>query len=151
MMKGNDSMKIGFNNKEFEFELHDGEYRRYVEEDGSRSAEYLCVGIDNTNRILFQYIDTTGDIIDYVQSIVDNIPEFALNYLVNVLSQNDNILIRLTCGSGVSAGFEIYYNCDCKGNSIDDMIEWMWTNNDFEAAEFRYTEIIDGHQKCVGE
>ena len=144
-------MKMQFLNKEFGFELLDGEYRRYVEDDGTRSAEYLCIGVCGKNRILFQYIDTTEDVEDYVQCVVANIPEFALNYLTNVLDKNDNTLTRLTFVPGLPTGFEIYYNCDCEGDSVDKIIEWMWNNNDFVATEFRYTEIRNGHQKCVGE
>ena len=150
-MKGNDNMKIGFTNKEFDFELLDGEYRRYVEDDGAQNEEYLCIGICGENRILFQYIDTTNDIVDYVQCVVENIPEFALNYLVNVLDKNDDILVRLTFVPGLPTSFEIYYDCNCKEDGVDNIIEWMWNNNDFAATEFRYTEVINGHQKCVGE
>lgn len=150
-MKGNDNMKIQFNNTEFDFELLDGEYRRYVEEDNTRSAEYLCIGICGDHRILFQYIDTTNEIVNYVQYVIEHIPEFALNYLVNVLDKNNNILVRLTLTPGLPTSFEIYYNCDCEDNDIDSIVEWMWNNNDFAATEFRYTEIINGCQKCVGE
>lgn len=151
MTKGNDNMKMKFDNKEFNFELLDGEYRRYVEEDGTRSAEYLCVGICDSNRILFQYIDTTDESVDYVQCIIDNIPEFALDYLTDALDKNNDALVRLTLTPGLPSSFEIYYNCDCEDNNINNIVEWMWINNDFAATEFRYTEVINGHQKCVGE
>ena len=151
MMKGNDCMKIKFNEKEFDFELLDGEYRRYLEDDGTRSAEYLCMGIYEDKKILFQYIDTNGQITDYIQCVVDNIPEFALDYLTDVLNTNSDVLVRLTFTPVMPTGFEIYYNCNCESNEISDIIKWMYENNDFAATEFRYTEIINGHQKCVGE
>lgn len=144
-------MKMQFNNKEFDLELLDGEYRRYVEEDGSQSAEYLCVGVCGVNRILFQYIDTTGEAVDFVQRIVKNIPDFAFEYLMNVFGQNNDILVRLTFVPVVPTGFEIYYNCDCEDSDVDSIIKWMKENNDFAATEYRYTEIVNGHQKCVGE
>lgn len=150
-MKGHDGMKVQFLEKEFDFKLLDGEYRRYVEEDGSRSAEYLCVGICGGNKILFQYIDTTGEEIDFVQRVVENIPEFALDYLTDVLSTNDNVLARLTFVPFLPTSFEIYYDCNCNNDDINSIIEWMGNNNDFAATEFRYTEVVNGHQKCVGE
>ena len=52
----NKNMKMQFLNKEFDFELLDGEYRRYVEDDGTQSGEYLCVGVCEGRRILFQSI-----------------------------------------------------------------------------------------------
>jgi hypothetical protein len=84
-------MKMQLNNKEFNFELLDGEYRRYVEEDGSRYGEYLCIGVCGANRVLFQYIDTIGESVDFVQQVIDNIPDFALEYLIDVLDKNINL------------------------------------------------------------
>ena len=142
-------MKMQFVNKEFE--LLDGEYRRYVEEDGTRSAEYLCVGVCGENKILFQYINPTGEAMDFVQCIVDNIPDFALDYLTDVLDINNNVLVRLTFVPALPTSFEIYYSCDCENNDTWSIIKWMADHNDFAATEFRYTEIVNGHQKCVGE
>lgn len=142
-------MKMKFVNKEFE--LLNGEYRRYMEADGTHQAEYLCVGICDDNRVLFQYIDTTGEAKDFVQCIIDNIPKFALDYLTDIMNKNNNMLVRITLFPTMPAGFEIYYNCNCKNNDIDSIIQWMGDNNDFEATEFRYTEVINGHQKCIGD
>lgn len=150
MTKGNDIMKMQFNNKEIDVELLNGEYVRYVDDD-TQSAEYLCVGLYGNNRILFQYIDTTNESVDFVERVVENIPEFALDYLINALTNNDNILVRLTFMPVLPTGFEIYYNYDCESNEVGDIIKWISENNDFAATEFRYTEIINGHQKCVGE
>lgn len=144
-------MKINFANKEFDFELLNGEYRRYVEEDGSQSAEYLCVGVYGANRILFQYVDTVGDDVDFVQRIVENIPSFALEYLAEVFDKNNDVLVRLTFIPVLPTSFEIYYDCDCEDNDINSIIGWMSENNDFAATEYRYTEVVNGHQKCVGE
>ena len=144
-------MKIQFTNKEFEVKLLDGEYRRYIEDDKMQSGEYLCIGLYRGNKILFQYIDTTGEIVDYVQDIIDNIPEFALDYLTNVIDKNINVLIRLIFTPELPTSFEIYYDCYCESDNMDDIIKWMDENNDFAAIDFRYTEIINGHQKCIGE
>lgn len=147
----NKIMRIQFDNKEFNFELLDGEYRRYVEEDDSRSAEYLCVGVCGMNRILFQYIDTTGESVNFVQRIVDNIPDFALEYLMDVIDKNINLLVRMTFVPVLPTSFEIYYDCDCEDDDINSIIKWISENNDFAATEYRYTEVVNGHQKCVGE
>jgi len=142
-------MKMQFINKEFE--LLDGEYRRYVEEDGSQSGEYLCVGTCGTNKIFFQYLDTINEAADFIQRIVENIPDFALEYLTGVLNNNNNILVRLTFMPVLPTAFEIYYDCTCTNNDVDSLIEWMGNNNDFAATEFRYTEVINGHQMCAGQ
>jgi redox-regulated HSP33 family molecular chaperone len=151
MLLQNKMMKGRYDMKGFNFELLDGEYRRYVDSDGTQSAEYLCVGVFEGNRILFQYVDTTNEVVDYVQYVVENIPEFAFDYLIGVLKNNHNVLVRLAVAPTLPTSFEIYYNCDCQSNEISDIIVWMGENNDFAAEEFRYTEIKDGHQKCVGE
>ena len=142
-------MKMQFANKEFE--LFDGEYRRYAEDDGTQSAEYLCVGVCGNNKILFQYADTTGEAVDFIQDIIDNIPEFALDYLVNVLNTNNNVLVRMTFMPNSATGYEIYYDCGCENNDTSSIIMWIGENNDFAATEFRYTEVVNGHQKCAGE
>ena len=144
-------MKMKFADSELKFKLLDGEYRRYVDDEGNKHAEYLCVGEFDTSRVLFQYIDTTNEVVDYVQSIISNIPEFALDYLVHALSANDDILARLTFYPGAPTSFEIYYNCYCEENDINGLVDWMSAHNDFAATEYRYTEVINGHQKCVGE
>ena len=147
----NKIMKLKFDNKEFDFELFEGEYRRYVETDGSRNGEYLCLGVCGVNRIFFQYVDTTGEVVDFVQRIVDNIPGFALEYLMDVLDNNVDVLVRLTFIPVLPTSFEIYYDCDCENNDVGSVIKWMGENNDFAATEYRYTEVVNGHQKCVGE
>lgn len=151
MIRRYNNMKMQFNNKKIELELMDGEYRRYVDGDNTRSGEYLCIGICGNNKILFQYIDTTGEAVDFVQRTVDNIPDFALDYLTDVLVKNSDILVRLTFVPVLPTSFEIYYDCDYESNDMNGVIEWMANHNDFAATEFRYTEIVNGHQKCVGE
>ena len=140
-------MKMKFADSELEYELLDGEYRRYADEG---YGEYLCVGLFDTNKMLFQYIDTTMEPVDFVQSVISNLPEFALYYLLNVLQTNNNMLIRLTFSPETPTGFEIYYDCSCQDNDINSIIEWISANNDFAAAEYRYTEVINGHQQCAG-
>lgn len=139
-------MKMKFADTELEYELLNGEYYRYAEE---QYGEYLCVGLFGNNKVLFQYIDTMNEPVDFVQSLISNIPDYAMDYLVKVLNENSNIFVRLTFYPGNPTGFEIYYDCDCKDDSIGSLIEWMSTHNDFAATEYRYTEIIDGHQKCI--
>lgn len=143
-------MKMKFADSELEYELLEGEYRRYVEEEG-QAGEYLCVGVFNTNRVLFHYVDTVKEPVDFVQSVISNIPDFAMDYLINALSENDDMLVRLIFIPGAPTGFEIYYNCYCEENDINSLVAWMSAHNDFAATEYRYTEVINGHQKCVGE
>ena len=149
MMKGTKNMKVQFRNKELD--LFNGEYRRYVEADGTHSGEYLCVGVHEQNRILFHYIDTTGEGADFVQRIIENIPDFALDYLIDVLDKNSNILVRLVFMPVLPTSFEIYYDYSDAANDVDSIIGWISKHNDFAASEYRYTEVIDGHQQCIEE
>ena len=107
IFKGSETMKMKFADSELEYELLNGEYRRYKEHNGNENAEYLCVGLFNTNKVLFQYIDTLNEPVDFVQSVISNIPEYAMDYLVGVLNKNNNIFIRLTFYPGEPTGFEI--------------------------------------------
>lgn len=143
-------MTTKFTHRGLEFELLDGEYRRYVDDDGQH-AEYLCIAKYNNNRILMQYIDTTGIVVDFVQTLMNNMPDFSFDYLLNVMSNNSNVLARATFIPATPTGFEIYYDCDYVNDDISGIISWMSKHNDFAAETYRYTEIINGHQKCVGE
>lgn len=143
-------MTTKFTHRGFEFELLDGEYRRYADV-GGEHAEYLCVAKYNDNRILVQYVDTTRMVVDFVQTLMDNMPDFAFDYLVGVMNNNSNVLARTTFVPATPTSFEIYYNCDYVGDDIDGIIDWMHRHNDFAAETYRYTEVINGHQKCVGE
>jgi hypothetical protein len=143
-------MTTRFTHKGFEFELLNGEYRRYVDVN-EQSAEYLCIAKHNDNKLLLQYVDTTGLIIDYVQTLMDNLPNIAFDYLMDVISQRQDVLARVTFTPATPTGFEIYYDCDYSGDDIDGIIGWMLEHNDWAAESYRYTEIVNGHQKCVGE
>lgn len=136
--------------KKFEFELLDGEYRRYVGIQ-YKGAEYLCVAKYNGNKILLQYVDTNGEIVDYVQTLMDNMPDMAFDYLVDVMNKQSNVLARATYIPESPTSFEIYYDCDYSKDDIDGIIDWMLDHNDWAAESYRYTEVVNGHQKCVGE
>lgn len=140
-------MKIKFANSNIEGKLLEGEYLRYANE---KYGEYLCVGIFNTNRILFQYIDIANESVDFVQSVVDNVPDFAMNYLEGVLSDKTDVLVRMIFYPGTPTSFEIYYDCYCEEDDVENLISWIASHNDFAAEEYKYTEIIDGHQMCIG-
>ena len=137
--------------KKFEFELLDGEYRRYVDEAGTEGAEYLCIAKYNDNRMLLQYIDTTGIAVDFVKTLFDNIPDFAFEYLIQVMQNNHNILARLIFVPTAPTNYEIYYDCYYSKDDVDGIIGWMLAHNDWAAESFRYTEVVNRHQKCVGE
>lgn len=143
-------MTTKFMHRGFEFELLEGEYRRYVDID-SKHAEYLCVAKYNGNRVLIQYVDTTSVIVDYVQTAMDCLPEEAYDYLVDAMNNNQNVLIRLTFVPATPTSFEIYYDCDYNNDDIDGILVWMLNHNDFAAEDYRYTEIVNGHQRCIGE
>lgn len=148
-MKGFKIMKMKFENSNIEFDLLNGEYRKLEEESGKMICYYLCVGLCGSNRILFHYIDTTHEPTDFIQSIMDNLIDMALNYLDDVLKSNDNVLVHMSLYPGESTGYNIYYECDCKSNDINDLITWMSNHNDFAAQEYNFTEIIDGHQQHI--
>lgn len=148
-MKGNRIMKMKFKNSNIEFELLNGEYHRLQQESGERICYYLCVGLCGKNKILFHYIDATQEALDYIQTIMNNLIDTAADYLDSVLQTNDNILVHMTLYPGEPTGYEIYYDCDCDSNNISDIVSWMAEHNDFAAAEYNFTEIVDEHQKCI--
>ena len=146
-------MATEFEYRGFEFELLDGEFRRYRDfPELANREEYLTVAKYNGNRILLQHVRTDGEIVDYVRTLFEKIPDFAFDYLMSVLNSHQNVTV---CASYVAiedamTSFTIYYSCDCDSDQIDDIIAWMISNNDWAAENYRYTEVVDGHQKCVG-
>lgn len=144
-------MVTKFEYREFEFDLLDGEYRRYRNMPGQpEQAEFLCIAKYKENQLLLQYIDSTGVPVNYVKTLFENIPDFAFEYLMNVLDKQTNILVRMTFVPEAPTSFEIYYECDSCTDSIDETVRWMASHNDFASMEYRYTEVVNGHQKCVG-
>ena len=146
-------MATEFEYRGFDFELLDGEFRRYRDfPELANREEYLSVAKYNGNRILLQHVRTDGEIVDYVRTLFEKIPDFAFDYLMSVLNNHQGVMV---CASYVAiedamTSFTIYYGCDCDSDQIDDIIAWMISNNDWAAENYRYTEVVDGHQKCVG-
>lgn len=129
-----------------EFVLQNGTMRRYPGE----APDYLDVGVaENNNRILFYYSDAS-EIVDYIDTIIKNVPDIAVKYLDELFEKRTDILLRLwyTPGSEMSC-FEVYHNCTCESNELDDLIRYMASNNDFAAAQYRYTEVINGKQRPI--
>ena len=128
-------------------ELFEGEYYRFATADPTRINYYLCVGTYKTNKILFQYVDTKNVPVDYVQAVIDNLPKVALEYLVDALNTNENVLVFISHVPGSITRFDIYYQSDCESNATDDLLDWMMDHNDWAAKQYNYTEIIDGKQR----
>lgn len=138
----------------YRFEVLEGEYRRYRNHSKEpEHSEYLCVAKYNGNRLLLQYVGTEDETVDFVETLFSRLPEFAFDYLMSVLDKYENILVRATYVSmeDAIASYEIYYDCDCLRDDIDSVLGWMISHNDFASETYRYTEIVNGHQKCVGE
>lgn len=135
---------------EMNVRLLEGEYHRF-RPTGSRGANfYLCVGLIGENKLLFQCVDTLNQPKDYVQAVIDNIPDVALEYLVDVLNTHKNVLVFMSHVPGNITCFDIYYENTCESNVIDDLLDWMTDHNDWAAKQYNYTEIIDGKQFPAG-
>ena len=129
------------------FELLSGEYYRYQgrEEDN----EYICIGKCGGNTVFFEYLDTTGEVVNYVETIVENLPDIAYGYLMDVLSKHNGILVRIYYLPGETSSYEIYYNYNGNSSEVFYLVDWMQEHNDFANMQYKYTQVIDGHQTCV--
>ena len=136
--------------RDYAFRLGEGEYRRYSGFNDQGTAEYLCVGRYKGNYILFHYIDHTDKVVDYIKEIINNVPQIAFDYLMDVLNTNDNIVVRMIYYPESPTSFEIYYDYNPSCYDIPSLIKWMGANNDFANEDYRYTEVINGHQMCIG-
>lgn len=136
----------------YKFEVLDGEYRSYPLDMGFH-ADFFCLAKYGDNRILVHYIDTKNKSVDYTNIVFENIPGHVFEYLIDVLSKETNILVHASYVSvdGCVSKVDIYYDCDCSSNCIDDLLVWTFDHNDFEAETSRFTEIRNGHRKSIDQ
>lgn len=123
-----------------------GETHRLRDDLGNESEYYVALGNCLGHNILFNYTNIDNYDLDYISEIIMGIPEFASNYLLDVMQHNDNLLIYLTRYLDVDSCYDIYYDFDGDDLSINGLVNWMQLNNDFAAVNYRYTEIKNGKQ-----
>lgn len=127
-----------------------GEIHRLRDDLGNESEYYVALGNCLGHTVLFNYTHINNYDLDYIYEIINGIPEFASNYLLNVMQNNDNLLIYLTRYLDVDSCYDIYYDFDGDDLSINGLVNWMQLNNDFAATSYRYTEIKNGKQSIPG-
>lgn len=123
-----------------------GETHRRIDDFGNMSAYYVAVGYCMGHTILFYYTNIDDYNTDYVNEIINGIPDFASNYLLNVMRNHNNLLVHLTRYPNADSCYDIYYDFDGVDLSISELVNWMQFNNDFAAITYRYTEIKNGKQ-----
>lgn len=128
-----------------------GEMHTLVENSGETSKYYVALAEVGSNTILFHYTDASQNTLDYVDSIINGLPDFAKNYLAQVVNDNDNLLIHWSQYPNTDSGYTIYYDCDCENKDLIELPYWMQVNNDFAFVDYRYTEVKNGHQMIVGQ
>lgn len=146
----NDDEINTIDHKGYMFQLGEGEYCRYSGGDSSTSGEYLCSGTYNKNQLLFQYVNIDNEVVNYVATILNNLPDFAFEYLISVLNERNDLAVRLTYIPGFQTAYEIYYDYCQDYSDVSSFIQWMGTHNDFAAHTYRYTQVVNGHQSCIG-
>lgn len=127
-----------------------GETHRLVNDLGQQTSYYIALAECLGHYILFCYTDMNDDSVNYVSEIIDGIPSFASNYLIDVMQNNNSLLIYITRYIDSDSCYDIYYNFNGDDFSIDGLVNWMQLNNDFAAVNYRYTEIKDGKQTIPG-
>ena len=144
---------IRFNRSNLTFKLLGGEMYRVTENNGEQYAYYLQLAKYRTNKVLFYHDGADKEIVNYVKTIIDALPEVATEYLVTQLRIKKNVVVRCwySAESGNSA-YEIYYDADdCLSEDNQEIAKWMNEHNDWSAEEYRFTEVINGHQTVIGE
>lgn len=126
--------------------ISNGEIHRLRDDYGNESAYYVALGQCLGHNILFNYTNIADYTLDYISEIITGIPEFASNYLLDVMRHNNNLLIYLTRYLDVDSCYDIYYDFNGDDLSINGLVNWMQLNNDFAAVSYRYTEIKNGKQ-----
>lgn len=127
-----------------------GEMHRQIDDYANETAYYIALGHCLGHKIVFCYTNIDNYNMNYVQEIMNGIPNFAANYLLDVMHNNNNLLIYITRYADADSCYDIYYDFDGDDMSISELVNWMQLNNDFAAANYRYTEIKDGKQSIPG-
>lgn len=123
-----------------------GEVHRWRDDDGNESACYLALAECLGHNIVFNYTYVDNESVNYINEIINGLPVFASNYLLNVMENNSNLLIYITRFKNEDSCYDIYYDFEEDDMSLDDVVNWMQLNNDFAAVNYRYTEIKNGKQ-----
>lgn len=133
-----------------ELKIITGEMHRQIDELGNESMYYVALAKCLEHNIVFCYTNIDRHDINYVDEIIDGIPSFAANYLLDVMQNNDNLLVYITKYNNADSCYDIYYDFDGDDLSISGLVNWMQINNDFAMVNYRYTEIKNGKQTIPG-
>lgn len=131
--------------------ITNGEMHKQIDEVGNMSEYYIATANCLGHTVVFCYTDIDDYNVNYVGKIISGIPSFAVNYLLNTMYNNDNLLIYIARYANADSCYDIYYDFNEEDKSIDNMINWMQINNDFAMANYRYTEIKNGKQTIPGQ
>lgn len=126
--------------------ITNGEMHRKIDEDDNVSAYYVTMGHCLGHTVLMCYTNIDDYNINYVDKIIDGIPKFASDYLLETMYGNNNLLIYMTRYHNAESCYDIYYDFNGDYQSIDDIVAWMQLNNDFAMANYKYTEVKNGKQ-----
>lgn len=129
-----------------------GEIHRWRDEMGHDDKYYVALAKCLEHNIIFNYTHIEVEPLNYIDEIIHGVPEFAANYLLNVMQNNTGLLIYMSRYMNEDSCYDIYYDFPEEGNdmSIDEIVNWMQLNNDFSAVNYRYTEIKNGKQNIPG-
>lgn len=110
---------------------------------------FVAIGTCGTHTILFHRMFESDQIEDFIDSIITGLPSQAEDYLDEVLTTNDNVLVHWSRYHNTPSAYDIYYDFTGDNQSIEEMLNWMQLNSDFAATNYRYTEIKDGKQTVI--
>lgn len=127
-----------------------GEMHKQVDEFGNEAMYYVALAECLGHNIVFCYTCIDAYDINYIDKIIEGIPDFAANYLLDAMTHNDNLLVYITRYLDVDSCYDIYYDFDGDDISINGLVNWMQINNDFAMTNYRYTEIRNGKQTIPG-
>ena len=111
---------------------------------------FVAIGTCGTHTILFHRMFEDGQIEDFIESITAGLYNFAEDYLDEVLTNNDNVLVHWSRYRNTPSSYDIYYDFVYDGQPIEEILSWMQLNSDFAAIDYRFTEIKNGKQTAIG-
>ena len=104
----------------------------------------------NGNQLMVNYIEDSGKTPnDFVFAVLDNIYTHALEYLSNVLLDNENVFVNMFRCKDHPTAYDIYYDCTDSFETPADAARWIMKHGGIVNNGHYYTETRDGGKTAI--
>lgn len=104
----------------------------------------------NGNQLMVNYIeDSSKTPNDFVFAVLDNVYTHALEYLSNVLLDNENVFVNMFRCKDHPTAYDIYYGCEDQFETPADAARWVLAHGGIKNNGHYYTETRDDKKTAI--